>query len=220
MAGGKDSGMKERLAWIGVAAMALAAVAASGEVVVCGEPFLLEDVQVWNRVAEAFFRDGAGEGNAAGKGGPSLSAEEFGGGGAGIAVDKPGMPVEFLVLRGAALDGLSPDLQPALGGRREVCVAQYRSGGVAHRALYSVDDPPELLGVFRQEAEGRWTECTDGVPLPDVVEEEVADAPAADVSLPTRNHGKATASGGRRTSRGSKFLVNLGSVLGDLIFGH
>lgn len=75
--------------------------------------------------------------------------------------------VEYFVCRGRAFDALAPDLLAAVDGCRAVCIGQYKSGGALHRVLYTVDDPPVRLGVFRQEAGGRWTACPDPVPLPD-----------------------------------------------------
>ena len=70
------------------------------------------------------------------------------------------------------MDALSPDLQGVVGRRRAVCIGHYRAGGVDHRALYSLDNPPVWLGGFRMEAGGRWTECTDGMPVPDTAAEK------------------------------------------------
>ena len=70
-------------------------------------------------------------------------------------------------MRGKAFEALSPDLRAALDGREGVCIGQYQSDGVPHRVLYSVDNPPVRIGIFRQEAPGHWIRCPDTLPRPD-----------------------------------------------------
>lgn len=103
--------------------------------------FGIDDVIVMNRTATAFQ----------GESGPANGAGH----------------VEYFVCRGRAFDALAPDLRAVLEGRRAVCIGQYKAGGALHRVLYTVDNPPVCLGVFRREEGARWGECTDGVPLPD-----------------------------------------------------
>lgn len=120
---------------------ALVGTAASAQNAGLVTSFGIDDVIVMNRTATAFQ----------GERGPAHGAGH----------------VEYFVSRGRAFDALSPDLREALEGRRAVCIGQYKSGGALHRVLYTVDDPPVRLGVFRREEGGRWVECTGGVPLPD-----------------------------------------------------
>lgn len=129
------------LVWIAAAVAALA----DGEAKAPFEwsSFDLGDIKVMRQVAEDFLC-GLGGGEVPGEG-----------------------DVDFFVLRGKAFEALAPDLRAALDGWEGVCIGQYQSDGVPHRVLYSVDDPPVRLGVFRQEAGGRWTACPDPVPLPD-----------------------------------------------------
>ncbi len=129
------------LVWIAAAVAALA----DGEAKAPFEwsSFDLGDIKVMRQVAEDFLC-GLGGGEVPGTG-----------------------HVEYFVCRGRAFDALAPDLLAALDGCRAVCIGQYKSGGALHRVLYTVDDPPVRLGVFRQEAGGRWTACPDPVPLPD-----------------------------------------------------
>ena len=146
--------------WAGVVALGVglgAAFAAGGEGGLeefSAVGFFLQDAAAMQRAAEAFY----GELGVAG------DQEDEG--------DERKRAAEFFVLRGSEVDALSPDLQGALGGRRAVCVGQYRSGGVWHRALYSLDEPPVRLGVFRLVAGGRWAECPDGMPVPDAAAEK------------------------------------------------
>lgn len=155
--------------------LALSAAAGAEEAPVLAS-FRWGDIQAMNRAAQAFQGE---DGVANGQG-----------------------QVEFFVLRGRSLDALSPDLQPALEGQRAVCIGQYRSGGVPHRVLYSVDNPPLLLGIFRQEAGGRWTECTGGVPLPDAAGE--TDKPADSLPPLSRNYAHAAEFGERTAKHGDK----------------
>lgn len=106
--------------------------------------FGIDDVIVMNRTATAFQ----------GENGPAHGAGH----------------VEYFVCRGRAFDALAPDLREALEGLWAVCIGQYKSGGTVHRVLYTVDDPPVYLGIFRREEGGRWVECIGGVPLPDPAE--------------------------------------------------
>ena len=107
--------------------------------------FGFEDIRAMKRAMKAFFCEG----------GPSSEGK-----------------VDFFVLRGEAVDALSPDLRAALDGREAVCIGQYQSGGAVHRVLYTVDNPPVFLGVFRQEEPGRWAQCTGDIPRPDAQEPE------------------------------------------------
>lgn len=53
----------------------------------------------------------------------------------------------------------------------------FRSEGVLHWVLYSTEQPPVLLGVFRKEGQDSpWIRCPDTVPQPDAVEEPEGDA--------------------------------------------
>ena len=140
--------MKSHFAVLGIVVLLLlGGVGMAEEKKVVWSSFGFEDVSAMKRTIEAFFCDGGpaseGKGNA-----------------------------EFFVLRGEAVDALSPDLRTVLDGREVVCIGQYQSGGVMHRALYTVDNPPILLGVFRQEEPGRWAQCTGVIPFPDAQEPE------------------------------------------------
>ena len=76
-----------------------------------------------------------------------------------------------------------PVMLEALGGRQEACFAAYRSGGVLHWVLYSTEQPPALLGVFRREsADGPWLRCPDTIPQPDAAEEDPAPAESAEAA--------------------------------------
>ena len=140
--------MKSHFAVLGlVVLLLLGGVGMAEEKEVVWSSFAFEDVNAMKRTIEAFFCDGGpaseGKGNA-----------------------------EFFVLRGEAVDALSPDLREALDGREAICIGQYQSGGAMHRVLYTVDNPPVFLGVFRQEEPGRWVQCTGNIPLPDAQEPE------------------------------------------------
>ena len=94
-------------------------------------------------------------------------------------------PVVFEVLRrkspGPGPESWPPAMLEALGGRQEVCIAAYRSDGVLHWVLYSTEQPPALLGVFRREsADAPWIRCPDTIPQPDAVEEDRVPAVGID----------------------------------------
>ena len=155
------------LVWIAAAVAALA----DGEAKAPFEwsPFDLGDIKVMHQVAEDFLC-GLGGGEVPGEG-----------------------DVDFFVLRGKAFEALSPDLREALEGRRAVCIGQYKSGGALHRVLYTVDDPPACLGVFRREEGGRWVECPGEVPRPDPAPEK-SEKPLP--SLEDPRYGRAAEIGG------------------------
>ncbi len=158
--------MKTRLAALCLLALAFCAQGQHSGLVTS---FGIDDVIVMNRTATAFQ----------GESGPAHGAGH----------------VEYFVCRGRAFDALAPDLRAALDGCRAVCIGQYKSGGALHRVLYTVDDPPVLLGVFRREAAGRWIACPDSIPLPD------PPAPKDALSLPNPNdprYARAAEIGGAR----------------------
>ena len=146
---------------------ALVATVASGQESGLVTFFGIDDVIVMNRTATAFQ----------GESGPAHGTGH----------------VEYFVCRGQAFDALAPDLREALEGRRAVCIGQYKSGGALHRVLYTVDDPPVCLGVFRWEEGGRWVECTGDVPRPDPAEEAEGRALP---SLDDPRYGRAAEIGG------------------------
>lgn len=140
--------MKRHFAVLGIVVLLLlGGVGMAEEKEAVWSSFGLEDIRAMKRAMKAFFCEGGpaseGKGNA-----------------------------DFFVLRGEAVDALSPDLRAALDGREAVCIGQYQSGGAMHRVLYTVDNPPVFLGVFRQEEPGRWAQCTGDIPLPDEQEPE------------------------------------------------
>lgn len=94
-------------------------------------------------------------------------------------------PVVFEVVRrkspGPGPESWPPTMLEALGGRQEACIAAYRSDGVLHWVLYSTEQPPAPLGVFRREsADGPWIRCPDTVPQPDAAEEDRVPAVGID----------------------------------------
>ena len=96
-------------------------------------------------------------------------------------------PVVFEVVRrkspGPGPESWPPVMQEALGGRQEACFAAYRSGGVLHCVLYSTEQPPVLLAVFRREsADGHWIRCPDTIPQPDAAEEAPAPTESAEAA--------------------------------------
>ena len=140
--------MKRHFAVLGIVVLLLlGGVGMAEEKEAVWSSFGLEDIRAMKRAMKAFFCEGGpaseGKGNA-----------------------------DFFVLRGEAVDALSPDLRAALDGREAVCIGQYQSGGAVHRVLYTVDNPPVFLGVFRQEEPGRWAQCTGDIPRPDAQEPE------------------------------------------------
>lgn len=166
----KDPSMKTTL--VSTCLAALVATAAFAQEAGLVTSFGIDDVIVMNRTATAFQ----------GESGPAHGAGH----------------VEYFVCRGRAFDALAPDLRAALDGYRAVCIGQYKSDGVHHRVLYTVDDPPVRLGVFRQVETARWIECTGGVPLPDPAE------PPAGKPLPSLDdprYGRAAEIGGELPSR-------------------
>lgn len=98
-------------------------------------------------------------------------------------------PVVFEVVRrkspGPGPESWPPVMLEALGGRQEACIAAYRSDGVLHWVLYSTEQPPALLGVFRREsADAPWIRCPDTVPQPDAAEEDREPAVGVDSRRP------------------------------------
>lgn len=154
---------------LGTALTAMATGAEEGVEALSALGFFRQDVEAMQRTAQAFY----------GELGEVGGLENEGEGGRGR--------VDFFVLRESEVDALSPDLQEAVGGRRAVCIGQYRAGGVPHRALYSLDNPPVWLGSFRMEEGGRWAECKDGMPAPDPVAEK-KEREGEEAAVPVRFH--------------------------------
>lgn len=152
---------------LGTAMTAMATGAKEGVETWSALGFFRQDVEAMQRTAQVFY----GELEEVG------GLENEGEGGRGR--------VDFFVLRESEVDALSPDLQGAVGGRRAVCIGQYRTGGVPHRALYSLDNPPVRLGNFRMEERGHWAECKDGMPTPDA-EAEKKEGEGEEAAVPVR----------------------------------
>lgn len=166
----------------------LAAVGAMGQESGVLASFGIDDVIAMNRTATAFQ----------GENGPAHGAGH----------------VEYFVCRGQAFDALAPDLRAALDGCRAVCIGQYKSGGAVHRVLYTVDEPPVCLGVFRREEGGHWVGCTGGVPQPDPAD-PVPERPLP--SLDDPRYGRAAEIGGELPRRNPVMQLGVDALLDAIL---
>lgn len=69
--------------------------------------------------------------------------------------DRP--QVNFYILRGRHLHPpyLSADIMSGITNQNEVCIGEYTVSSDVYRVVFSLDDPPVLLGVFRKDG-GHW----------------------------------------------------------------